>query len=177
MICFIALFVFAVLGIFSASHRELAKEAFDCVFRRMTFRKCESAFDQKMKMRISTGLLKKSPAAGKFVYKHFELISWILTISMIVSFIFAAIGGYNFIMYGNCNGEDSTEFCVYDGLVNNGETNTGCGLETCGTNEECDYTEESDCTTDCGCGSSECNANQLEENFINKSLQNYVYNL
>ena len=33
MICLIALIIFGVLAIFSASYRPLAKEAFDCVLR------------------------------------------------------------------------------------------------------------------------------------------------
>ncbi len=60
MICLIALFIFAVLGIFSAKYRELSKEAFNCVFRRITLRKCETGFDKKMKAGFVSRLIGKS---------------------------------------------------------------------------------------------------------------------
>jgi len=173
MICFIGLIVFAILGIFSASHRALAKEAFDCVFRRMTLRKCESAFDQKMKMKISTGLLKRSPTAGKFVHKHFELISWALTLSLILSLVFGVWGIYNYVTYGNCNGENSSEYCIYEDIL----TEEQCGLETCSDGTTCDYVDGVGCTGACECTDPNCEANHLAETFINKSLQNYVYKL
>ena len=116
MICFIALIVFAILGTFSATHRPLAKEAFDCVFRRITLRKCNTGFDRKMKMKISASLLKKNKAVGGFVFKHFELISWALTILMIVSLIYSAIGIYNFVVYGDCNPQNPGN-CVYDSVL------------------------------------------------------------
>ncbi len=43
MICIFAFFVFAFLAIFSVTYRPLAKEAFECVFRRITLRPCETA--------------------------------------------------------------------------------------------------------------------------------------
>lgn len=116
MICLIALVVFAILGIFSAYHRKLAIEAFDCVFRRMTLRKCNTGFDRKMKMKISTGLIKKSPAFGNFVFKHFELISWILTILMIASFLYSIYSVYNFAAYGSCDPSSPTT-CIYNDIA------------------------------------------------------------
>ncbi len=116
MICFIALIVFAVLGVFSAKYREYAKEAFDCVFRRVTLRKCTTAFDNKMKMKLTGKLMKRSPKAGGIVFKHFELISWVFTAIMIVSMVYSAIGIYNFVVYQNCNGIQGGE-CVYSDLT------------------------------------------------------------
>ena len=146
MICFVALLVFAILGIFSASHRELAKEAFDCVFRRITLRKCETSFDKKMRMKISTGLLKKSPALGGFVHKNFEILSWAMTIIMMVSLVYGVWGVYNYAAYGNCYGPNSTEYCVYDAVLG---TET-CGEEAC-QGEECNLSAFEDCTGDCDC--------------------------
>ncbi|MBU0662588.1 MAG: hypothetical protein ABH854_01270 [Candidatus Diapherotrites archaeon] len=105
MICFIAMFVFAILGIFSATHRAYAFEAFDCVFRRVTLRKCTTAFDKKVKMRVSTGLMKRNEALGGFVFRHFELISWFFTIITIASLIYSAVSIYNIAVYGTCTPE------------------------------------------------------------------------
>ena len=53
VLCVIALIVFGILGIFSASHREYAKEAFNCVFRKATFRPCNTDFNKKLKVKAS----------------------------------------------------------------------------------------------------------------------------
>ncbi len=116
MICLIALIAFGILGIFSATHRALAKEAFDCVFRRVTLRKCNTGFDRKMKMKISSGILQKNKTAGKFVFKHFELLSWILTIITIASLIYSLIGIYNFVVYGDCNPQNPGN-CIYSSVL------------------------------------------------------------
>ncbi len=52
MPCVVALVVLSIMGIFSASNRALAKEAFDCVFRRITLRPCPTGFDEKIKARV-----------------------------------------------------------------------------------------------------------------------------
>lgn len=111
MICLIALVAFGVLGIFSAKYRALAKEAFNCVFRRVTLRKCDTGFDTKMKSRI-TGRLIAHPRVARFVYRNFEGISWALTIAMIASLALSAQGVYNYLTYGNCNGQQGG-FCIF----------------------------------------------------------------
>lgn len=117
MICILALIVFGVLAIFSASHRPLAKEAFECVFLRMTFRKCKTGLDVKVKSSIVGRIMKRSPLTAKFVYKHFEIFSWALVLLMIFSLGYSLYGGYNYYLYGNCYGpEDNGGFCIYNAL-------------------------------------------------------------
>lgn len=114
MICLVALVVFAVLGIFSARHRPLAKEAFRCVFRKATLRKCDTGLDSRIKTSVSGVFFKAHPKAGSFVFKHFTVISWIFTILFFASLASTAIGGYNYWMYGNCNGPGEDGFCIFD---------------------------------------------------------------
>lgn len=61
-------------------------------------------------------------ASAKFVFKHFDLLSWILTILMVLSLIWTAylafFGLYNFFTYGNCDGPNSTGVCVYGVVAN-----------------------------------------------------------
>lgn len=116
MICLIAMVVFGLLGIFSIKYRVIAKEAFDCVFKRITLRKCTTGLDKRLKSQITGKLMKKSPKTGKFIYKHFEIISWFFTILLIASLIQSGVSGYNFVKYGNCNGKQSDEFCIFDPL-------------------------------------------------------------
>jgi len=121
MICVIALVVFAFLGLISAKYRAYFFEALDCVFRKVTLRKCTTSFDKKMKMKVTTRLSGLNKSVGGFVFKHFETISWIFTILMILSMIWSlyvgVTGVYNWVAYGNCNGPNSIELCVLNNLT------------------------------------------------------------
>ncbi|MFH1225326.1 MAG: hypothetical protein V1676_06010 [Candidatus Diapherotrites archaeon] len=128
MICLIALAVFGILGIFSATHRAYAKEAFDCVFRRITLRKCNTAFDQKMKMKITTGIMKMNPKVGGFAFRHFEAISWALTILTIVSLIYSAIAVYNIAVHGTCDPQNPDSCVLTPQQAAQGQTCT-CGKD------------------------------------------------
>jgi len=117
MICIIALIVFGILGIFSASYRKVAAEAADCVFRRLTLRKCETGLDKRLKSKISGKVARKSPRLARFLHKYFEVFSWLFIVLFILSIITAGIGLTNYVKYGNCNGpENNGEFCIFDPL-------------------------------------------------------------
>lgn len=115
MICIIALVVFAVLGVFSVRYRPLAREAFDCVFRRITLRKCESGLDKRIKGQLTGKVMKRNPLTARWLYRHFELLSWIFIIVLVVSLGYSGVSLYNFALYGNCNGKTNGEgFCLFD---------------------------------------------------------------
>ncbi len=113
MICLIALVVFGVLGLFSAKYRSFAREAFNCVFLKMTLRKCDSGLDERLKAKSTAKLASLSPAAARLFHKNFEAVSWVFTLLMFASFALAAQGVYNYWAFGNCNGPDSSAFCVF----------------------------------------------------------------
>lgn len=121
MICLIALVVFGILAVFSARYRAYFKEAADCVFRRMTLRKCTTSFDKKMKVKISSKISNRSRPLGGYVFKHFEALSWLMTIVMIVSLVWSGywgtVGLYNWVVYQNCNGPESDEACVFNSIT------------------------------------------------------------
>ncbi|MBS3142434.1 DsbA family protein [Candidatus Woesearchaeota archaeon] len=115
MICIIALVVFGILGIFSATHRKLAWEALDCVIRKTTFRKCRTALDERLRSKISGKVIGKFPKTGAFIYKHFAIFSYAFTLLFLVSLVYSGISIYNFAVYGNCNGpEEIPGFCIFD---------------------------------------------------------------
>ncbi len=115
MICLLALVVFGILGIFSARYRVIAREALDCVFRRVTFRKCASGLDSRLRSQVAGILMRRSPWAAGFVYRRFEILSWIFTAVMVWSLVVSAISVYNYAVYGNCNGKTNGEsFCIFD---------------------------------------------------------------
>ncbi|VVB99546.1 Thioredoxin [uncultured archaeon] len=111
VVCIIALFVFGILSIFSATHRPLFKEALDCVFRKATLRPCNTGLDRRLKMLVSVKVMKRNEGLGKFINKHFESISTLFTLIFIGSIAFTGIGLYNFWAYGNCNGPNTNAFC------------------------------------------------------------------
>ena len=129
MFCIIALIIFSILGIFSATHRVLAKEALDCVFRRVTFRPCNTGFKEKIKNKILAKLLNRSDLAAKIFNKHFEFLSWIFFILIVASTFWTVRGGYNFYFYGSCNGLNQTGFCAFDP---SGENNKVTELDSIG---------------------------------------------
>lgn len=132
MPCVLALIIFGILGIFSASQRALAKEAFSCVFKRMIFRPCNTGFQEKIKGKILAKLIAHSTFLAKMVNKHYEILSWIFFILMLGSTIWVLRGGYNFYVYGSCNGLNQSGFCAFD---LSGENNKISAIEddsTCG---------------------------------------------
>ncbi|VVB56626.1 Thioredoxin [uncultured archaeon] len=120
VLCFVALFVFAVLGIFSAKYRALFFEALGCVGRTLTLRPCESKLDERIKATLIAHLLQRSPPAARAVHKHFAALSLVFTILFFGSMIYSAVAVYNYWAYGNCNGPNSSEFCAFDAVLRPG---------------------------------------------------------
>ncbi|MFH1290394.1 MAG: hypothetical protein ABIH92_03230 [Nanoarchaeota archaeon] len=114
VLCWLALPVFAILAIFSARYRRLTVESLECLFKTATFQKCKSGLDDRIKSQITGKLLKFSPATARLFYKHYKVISLILLIVFIWSTYMSAATIYNYVNYGNCNGEDSDDFCIID---------------------------------------------------------------
>jgi len=117
VVCIIGLIAFAIAGIFSARYRRLAKEAFSCTFKKLTFRACDTGLDIRIKAHITAKLI-KWPGTARFVHKNFERISVLLVIIMLITFavsgFYAARGVYNYAKFGNCNGESSDDFCIFN---------------------------------------------------------------
>jgi|SRR3989344_2633226 len=117
VICIIGLVVFSILGLFSAHWRKLAKEAFHCVYRTMTLRPCETGFDQRLKASITSKAMGLSPSIGKIVFKYFKQISWIFVFAFFASTAAVGYGIYNYWAFGNCNGPQSSAFCVFNEIA------------------------------------------------------------
>ncbi len=114
MICLLSLIVFGILAIFSAGYRPLAKEAFDCVFRRFTLRRCQSGLDVRVKSKIVGKVMNKSPKLARGIHKNFEIISWIFVILFFVSLFFSGQAIYNLAVYDNCNGPNADpDSCIF----------------------------------------------------------------
>lgn len=129
VLCWIALPVFAVLGVFSAKYRKLAKDSLECIFNTIRLKKCSSGLDDRIRSDIAGAVMKYSPRTAGFFYNNYAVISWLLVVAFIWSFIAGAIGVYNYAQYGNCNGPEETGFCLLNpagsGLSEIGEVQRG----------------------------------------------------
>ncbi|MBW3019184.1 DsbA family protein [Candidatus Woesearchaeota archaeon] len=114
VLCLIALPIFALLGVFSIKYRKLAKDSLNCLFKTVTLRRCESGLDDRIKAGITGKLLKFSPKAAGLFYRHYKLISFLILALFIWSAVEGGIGVVNYVKYGNCNGPDSSGFCILD---------------------------------------------------------------
>ncbi|NCN99492.1 hypothetical protein GW923_04930 [Candidatus Pacearchaeota archaeon] len=114
VLCWIALPVFALLGIFSAKYRRLTKESLDCMFRTVTLRKCRSGLDERIKGDVTGKLMRFSPGLAKGFFRYYKIIAWIILIIFIWSAYASALGMYNYYKHGNCNGVEGG-FCILPG--------------------------------------------------------------
>lgn len=128
VLCIIALPIFLLLSLFSVKYRKLTKEAWHCLTRTVTLRKCESGLDTRIKAEV-TGSLMKWPKIAGFTYRYFTILSWLFLILLTASFILSAQGVYNYWQYGNCNGPDSIGFCVFDPLGENSKISASQSCE------------------------------------------------
>lgn len=110
VVCIIAAIVFGFLGLFSLRCRGYAREAFHCVFRMATLRKCDTDFDRKLRAAI-VGRLMRWPRFAGFVHRRFEVISWIFVIIFFVSLAYTGYSVYNLVVWQNCEGPGGS--CVF----------------------------------------------------------------
>jgi hypothetical protein len=127
VICIIGLFIFAVLGTFSGKYRSLFKESYRCIFRMMTFRPCETKLDERIKAKLISKFMNRSPKLAKFTYQNFKTLSIILTFVFLASLVggvyAVSVGIYNYITFGNCNGPNGGA-CIISQTVGNCTTTT-----------------------------------------------------
>ena len=128
MFCIAAFVVLSIMGIFSASNRQLAREAFDCVGRRVTLRPCNTGFDERMKAKLLGVVIVRSERAAMWLNKNFELLAWFFLILTLGSAFYSVRGVYLFYTTGSCNGVNDTGFCVFDPTgENNQVSSVGAG--------------------------------------------------
>jgi hypothetical protein len=116
MICLVALFVFAVLGVFSAKYRQLAREAFRCTFLRLTFKPCDSQLDQRIKSKLTSKLLPRAPGVARFIYRRFDVLSSLFTIAFFASTVYSAYSLYNLVVFGTCSPGEACDITTIAGL-------------------------------------------------------------
>lgn len=103
VLCIVAAVVFGVMSIFSAKYRPWAREGFRCVFRMVTFRKCDVHLEERIRAHVTSHLMTRSERLAATVYRYFKIFSWIFTIIFFASMIYTGITVYNIAVYGTCD--------------------------------------------------------------------------
>lgn len=120
ILCVVAMIVFGILGIFSAKYRAWAKEAFNCTFKTIQLKPCDSKLDQRIKSTLTAKLMNYSPWLAKFTFKNFTVLSWIFTILFFASTAYSAYSVYNLIVYKTCS---PGSYCIFNPNANATGTN------------------------------------------------------
>ncbi len=128
VLCIIALPLFALLSLFSAKYRPYARASFDCVFRRLTLRPCNTGFEEQLKSDAVAFLLPRAPPVAKLVHNHFEAIGWVFTILMVASMLLTIQGVYNYFTFGTCDPANPNAFCPFRDLTGNNQASDISGL-------------------------------------------------
>lgn len=119
MFCIAAFIIFAVLGIFSARYRTLAKKAWGCVWRRITFKPCDISVQEEIKSRLVGKLLFTWPRLARFLNRWAGFFAFAFVALSLWSFVAVIGSGLNLFVYDTCN-PDNPESCALAG--------GGCGI-------------------------------------------------
>ncbi|HEY0260074.1 MAG TPA: hypothetical protein VGC18_09520 [Lacisediminihabitans sp.] len=99
------------MGAFSARYRKYIRKAWNCTFRRVTFRACDTSFKQDVKDRLLAPVAARRPGLVRPASIGLEVISILLVLTTIWSGYTVVKSGLNLYVYGTCNKENS-ESCT-----------------------------------------------------------------
>ncbi len=114
MFCIAAFLVFGILAIFSATYRPLAKQAWHCVLRRVSFRPCDIDFSEEVRGRLIGKLVFRHPRLARFLDRWLDWISFAFVVLSVWSALYLAVAGLNLWVYGTCN-PSNVESCSLSG--------------------------------------------------------------
>lgn len=114
MFCIAAFIVLFVCGIFSAAYRELARKAWHCVLRRITFRPCDINFSEEMKGKLLGKIILVHPRLARFLDRWSDVFASIFIVLSVWSLVSVSLSGLNLLIYDTCSPEHS-EDCSLSG--------------------------------------------------------------
>ena len=103
MFCIAAFVVLFICGIFSAAYRQLARKAWHCVVRRVTFRPCDINFSEEMKGKMLGKIILVHPRLARFLDRWIDAFAWGFAILSIWSLASVALSGLNLWIYDTCS--------------------------------------------------------------------------
>ena len=114
MFCIAAFIILAILGIFSARYRTLAKQAWRCVWKKVRFRPCDINFAEQMKGKLLGKLIVRRPRLARFLNRWIDWLALLFVILSLWSLLYVAVAGLNLFVYDTCNPKQA-ESCSLGG--------------------------------------------------------------
>lgn len=114
MVCIAAFLIFAILGLFSARYRHLARKAWGCVLKRVTFKPCDINFQEEVKSRLLGKLILRAPRVARFVDRWSGVLSFLFVAVSLWSLVLVVNSGLNLLVYDTCDRND-VESCALAG--------------------------------------------------------------
>ncbi len=114
MFCIAAFIVFLILGVFSVRYRLLAKKAWYCVGRKLTFRPCDIGFREEAKDVLVGKFIVTWPRFARFLDRWIEVFATIFVVLSVWSLLLVLQSSLNLFVYDTCNPKD-VESCSLGG--------------------------------------------------------------
>ena len=131
MFCIAAFIIFGILGIFSARYRTLAKKAWGCVWKKITFKPCDISVQEEIKSRLIGKYVLTKPRLARFIDRFAGAFAWAFVILSIWSLLVVVNSSLNLFVYDTCN-PDNPESCSLSGGscgINSGKPNFWLSLK------------------------------------------------
>jgi hypothetical protein len=103
MFCIASFIVLFFCGAFSATYRPMAKKAWHCVLRRVTFRPCDINFAEEMKGKLLGKIILTHPRLTRFLDRWIDLLAWVFALLSVWSLSTVSLAGLNLLVYDTCN--------------------------------------------------------------------------
>ena len=114
MFCIAAFIVLFICGIFSGAYRQMAKKAWHCVLRRVTFRPCDINFSEEVKGRLLGRIILTHPRLARFTDRWIDTLASVFVVLSVWSLAAVSLAGLNLLIYDTCNPRNS-EGCSLSG--------------------------------------------------------------
>ena len=107
MFCVAAFIVLVVMAAFSARYRRYVGTAWNCVWRRVTFRPCDTTFKQDVKDHLLAPIAARRPGLVRPASITLEILAVLVILTTIWSGYTVVKSAVNLYVYGTCNKQDS----------------------------------------------------------------------
>lgn len=107
MFCIAAFIVLVVMAAFSARYRRYVGTAWNCVWRRVTFRPCDTTFKQDIKDHLLAPIAARRPGLVRPASITLEILAVLVILTTIWSGYTVVKSAVNLYVYGTCNKQDS----------------------------------------------------------------------
>jgi hypothetical protein len=105
--CIAAFIVLVFMAAVSARYRKYLSKAWNCTFRRVTFRACDTTFKQDMKDHLLAPIAARRPGLVKPASIGLEVLAFLVVLTTIWSGYIVVESAANLYVYGTCNKQDS----------------------------------------------------------------------